>query len=116
MYQIEHVKEIQLSSARIPAFALAEVAFLVSLTSADSGVSQSAAKGLRLLAQMERQPGAPVNPSGNEEDRSKRYPIYEQLGDPKVMIVGECCRAVGLARFVLIVIQGVLVTRSESGS
>jgi hypothetical protein len=83
------VKEIQLDPGRLPAFALAEIAFLVSLTSADSNVSHLAAKGLRLLSYAERQPGAPVNSGIREEDRLKRNPIYEQLGDPNVMVVGQ---------------------------
>lgn len=85
---MEHVKQIQLDPGRLPAFALAEIAFLVSLTSADSNVSHLAAKGLRLLSHAERQPGAPLNTSIHEEDRLKRNPIYEQLGDPNVMVVG----------------------------
>lgn len=72
----------------MPAFALAEVCFLIYLTSADSQVSHLAAKSLRLLSCAERQPDAPVNPTVTDEDRSKRNPIYEQLGDPNVMIVG----------------------------
>lgn len=83
------MKEIQLATQRVPAFALAEIAFLVSLTSANSNVSNLAAKGLRLLSYAERQPEAPVNYTVSDEDRSKRNPIYEQLGDPKVLIVGK---------------------------
>ncbi|KAG5638079.1 hypothetical protein H0H81_001929 [Sphagnurus paluster] len=83
------IKAIQRDPARVPAFVLAEIAFLVALTSADSNVSQLAAKGLRFLANAERQRGAPVNQAISDEDRSKRNPIYEQLGDPKVMVVGR---------------------------
>jgi hypothetical protein len=82
------MKEVQLNPKRVPALVLAEIGFLVSLTSADSHVSHLAAQGLRLLSHAERQPGAPVNKTATDEDRSKRNPIYEQLGDPKVMIVG----------------------------
>jgi len=60
----------------------------VSLTSADSGVSQAAAKGLRILAETDRQPGAPVSSGEDREDRLNRNSVYEQLGDPNVMIVG----------------------------
>lgn len=74
---------------RVPAFALAEIAFLASLTSVNSEVSQLAAQGLRCIAQAERHPNAPVNPRLTEEERSKRNPIYEQLGDPSVVIVGK---------------------------
>ncbi|GLB34218.1 putative GTPase-activator protein for Ras-like GTPases [Lyophyllum shimeji] len=83
------MKAIQTDPARVAPFALAEIAFLVALTSADSSVSQWAAKGLRFLANAERQPGAPVNQTVSDEDRSKRNPIYEQLGDPRVMVVGR---------------------------
>jgi hypothetical protein len=72
----------------VPAFAVAEIAFLIYLTSADNYVSQLAAKGLRVLSHAERQPDAPVNKTVTDEERSKRNPIYEQLGDPKVMVVG----------------------------
>jgi neurofibromin 1 len=85
---MEHVKDIQCDPGRLPAFALAEIAFLVSLTSADSNVSRLAAKGLRLLSHAERQAGAPVNPGISDEDRLKRHRIYDQLGDPNVMVVG----------------------------
>jgi neurofibromin 1 len=67
---------------------MSEVSFLVALTSADNSISQLAAKGLRLLAHAERQPGAPVNQTVTEEDRSKKYPIYEQLGDPRINVYG----------------------------
>ncbi|KAF8872759.1 hypothetical protein BD779DRAFT_1679537 [Infundibulicybe gibba] len=86
---LEHVKEIQCDVGRLPAFALAEIAFIISLTSADNNVSKLAAQGLRLLSHAERQPGAPMNPTVSDEDRSKRNPIYEQLGDPKIMVVGR---------------------------
>jgi neurofibromin 1 len=86
--QASHVQEIQLAPTRLHAFALAEIAFVVSLTSADSGVSQSASKGLRVLAETDRQPGAPLLPSGDQDDRKSRNVVYEQLGDPNVMIVG----------------------------
>jgi len=87
--KLEYMQLLQNDPNRIPAFALAEVAFLVELTSADNDISHLAAKGLRLLAYAERQPNAPVNTSVTEEDRSKRNPIYEQLGDPKITIAGD---------------------------
>ena len=67
---------------------MSEISFLVALTSADNSISQLAAKGLRLVSHAERQPGAPLNPTVTEEDRSKKYPIYEQLGDPRITVVG----------------------------
>jgi len=82
-------KEIVLSAARVPAFALAEISFLISLPSADTTVSQTAAQGLRLIAHAERQPSAPLRPNINDEELSKRNPIYEQLGDPNVTIIGS---------------------------
>ncbi|PPQ78909.1 hypothetical protein CVT25_002369 [Psilocybe cyanescens] len=85
----QHTTDVQPDPKRIPAFALAEMAFLVSLTSADNDISQLAAKGLRLLSYAERLPGAPVNTSMTEEDRSKRNLIYEQLGDPRITVAGR---------------------------
>ncbi|EGO02251.1 hypothetical protein SERLA73DRAFT_166724 [Serpula lacrymans var. lacrymans S7.3] len=85
----DHARGLQLSEDRVSAFAMAEIAFLVSLTSTSNDVSQLAAQSLRLIAQAERQPGAPVNRGLTEEDRSKRNPIYEQLGDPSVVVVGR---------------------------
>jgi len=82
------VKEVQIDERRIPAFAMSEVSFLVALTSADNSISHLAATGLRLLSHAERQPGAPVNPTVSEEDMSKKYPIYEQLGDPRITVAG----------------------------
>lgn len=88
LVQGNHAHGLQFDEERVPAFAMAEIAFLVSLTSVSSDVSQLAAQGLRLIAQAERQPGAPVNHGLTEEERSKRNPIYEQLGDPRIVIVG----------------------------
>lgn len=87
--QAQHMKDFQLDAKRVPAFAMSEIAFMISLTSSDTAVCQAAAQGLRALAQAQRVPGAPVNPGVSEEDRSKRNPVFEQLGDPKVAVVGE---------------------------
>ncbi|KAF8450670.1 hypothetical protein L210DRAFT_3520995 [Boletus edulis BED1] len=87
--QGDHAKRLQFNPDRVPAFALSEISFLVSLTSVNSEVSQLAAQGLRLIAQAERHPDAPVNMGLTEEERSKRNPIYEQLGDPSVIVVGR---------------------------
>ncbi|KAI9574812.1 hypothetical protein HD554DRAFT_2201766 [Boletus coccyginus] len=87
--QGDHAKWLQFNPDRVPAFALGEISFLVSLTSVNSEVSQLAAHGLRLIAQAERHPDAPVNMGLTEEERSKRNPIYEQLGDPSVVVVGR---------------------------
>ncbi|KAI1796034.1 hypothetical protein LXA43DRAFT_649826 [Ganoderma leucocontextum] len=76
-------------STRVPAFALAEIAFLVCLCSADGIVSLTACNCLRLLAQAERLPDAPQQPELNEDEVLKRHPVYEQLGDPKVSMIGR---------------------------
>ena len=75
---------------RATAFSLAEIAFLVCLSSADNLVSLTACNCLRLLAHVERQPNAAQQTEVNEEDVLKRHPIYEQLGDPKVSMIGTC--------------------------
>jgi neurofibromin 1 len=89
-FQLDHVKAIQNDPARTPAFVLLEVALLVTLTSADTHVSYVAAKCLRHLAYLESVPGAPPAPIDDDELLSKRHLVYEQLGDPRVMIVGMC--------------------------
>jgi hypothetical protein len=83
-------KELHTSAACNSAFILAQIAFLISLTSADTVVSQAACHCLRSIALAERQQGVPANPSFSEDELSKRNPIYEQLGDPNVTIIGLC--------------------------
>ncbi|KAJ3987640.1 hypothetical protein F5890DRAFT_1563214 [Lentinula detonsa] len=83
------LKSVLNDPSRVPPMILAEIALLVSLPSADSIVSHTAAKGLRLLAHIESQVDAPSNPTITEEDKSKRYPVYDRMGDPKVLIVGR---------------------------
>lgn len=59
------------------------------LCSADGIVSLTACNCLRLLAQAERLPDAPPQADEtNEDEVLKRHPIYEQLGDPKVSMIG----------------------------
>jgi neurofibromin 1 len=82
------LKSVQIDPSRIPSFVLMEISFLVSLASADNTISQLAAKGLRLICHAELQPDAPPNPTITDEDRAQRNPIYEQLGDPRVTVVG----------------------------
>lgn len=72
----------------MPAFVLVEIALLVTLTSEDSAVSHLAAKGLRYLAYLETLPGSPPAPVVDDEQLSKRHLVYEQLGDPRIVIVG----------------------------
>lgn len=82
------MKSIQVDPGRTPAFVLMEIAFLVALASADNTISQLAAKGLRLICHAERQPDVPPNPTITDEDKAQRNPIYEQLGDPRITVVG----------------------------
>lgn len=83
------MKALQVDPARTPPFVLMEISFLVALASADNDISHSAAKGLRLICYAEHQPDAPPNPTITDEDRAQRNPIYEQLGDPLVTVVGR---------------------------
>lgn len=75
------------STGRLPGIVIAEVAFLVTLTSADTGVALVAAKGLREIAIAECLPN-PRRTVEETDDVSKRYPLYEQLGDPSFIVVG----------------------------
>lgn len=81
---------MQLSKHRVPAFALLELASAVSLTSADTGVSNLAAQTLRLIAIAERQPDVPINPALTEEERVSRHAVYEKIGAPRAVITGQC--------------------------
>jgi len=98
---------------------MSEISFLVALTSADNSISQLAAKGLRLVSHAERQPGAPLNPTVTEEDRSKKYPIYEQLGDPRITVVGTSqfqSNNEVLSLILFFCFQVVWIIRSELGN
>ena len=81
-------RSLRMDKTRVSSFALAEIAFLVSLCSFDPVVSYTACQCLRLLAQAERQPEAPQASDINEDEVLKRHPIYEQLGDPKISMIG----------------------------
>ena len=85
---MEHVKTIQRDPYRVPAVILGEIALMVALPSANVDMSHLAAKGLRLISLMASQPDAPVSVLLSEEETSKRNFIYEQLGDPKVVLIG----------------------------
>lgn len=89
IYQGQHVQNLQLDADRVPAFVLAEIAFTVTLTSSNNTISQMAAKGLRHLAMIQRQPDAPKIGFISPEDYAKRARVFSQLGDPKVTVVGE---------------------------
>ncbi|KIL70462.1 hypothetical protein M378DRAFT_1044573 [Amanita muscaria Koide BX008] len=84
---ISHVREIQNDAGRLPALAMSEMAFIISLTSIETGISQLSARSLRLLAHIERQPDFP-KPT-NPKDIEHRLAMYERLGDPKIMVVGR---------------------------
>lgn len=96
MYQPDSVARLmQLSKHRVPAFALLELASAVSLTSADTGVSNLAAQTLRLIAIAERQPDVPINPALTEEERVSRHAVYEKIGAPRTVITGQYCLSLG---------------------
>ncbi|KAJ3551785.1 hypothetical protein NM688_g4509 [Phlebia brevispora] len=86
---MDAVKIPQVPDGRSDAFGLAEIAFLVTLTSADRTVSATAAHCLRLIAVIERQKGGAPARLVSEEEKSKRYPVYEQLGNAKALILGR---------------------------
>ena len=89
-HQNEHLLDLQQDPGRIPGLILTEVAFLVCLASADNNASNMAARGLRLLAHLQRDPEyASASCTAQEEENSKRELVYDQLGDPKITIVGE---------------------------
>lgn len=92
---------------------LAEVSFLVALASLEDNISKAAAKGLRLISYAERMPGAPVNLYINDDDKPKRNPVYEQLGDPGAPIGRHCDKFLWYCSYLRIV-QVVSVTREES--
>ncbi|KAI0340881.1 hypothetical protein BDW22DRAFT_1485833 [Trametopsis cervina] len=86
---LEKVRTIQLTPERVAAFAIAEIAFMVTLTSADRLVSATASSCLRLIAGAERQKGPAPSHLITEEEKAKRYPVYEQLGDSRALVLGR---------------------------
>jgi len=80
---------MQLCPDRVPSFAISEIALLVSLMSADKSLAHLAAQCLRLMAHAERQPDAPVNLGMSLEERTRRHPVYERMGDPNVIVIGN---------------------------
>ncbi|KAJ2930404.1 hypothetical protein H1R20_g6694, partial [Candolleomyces eurysporus] len=86
---MEHVKTIQRDPYRIPAVILGEIALMAALPSANVDMSHLAAKGLRLISLMDSLPNAPISVLLSEEETSKRNFIYEQLGDPNVVLIGR---------------------------
>ncbi|KAL4251095.1 Ras-GAP domain-containing protein [Abortiporus biennis] len=85
----DHIKEALAVSERGPAYSLAEIAFIVSMTSVDRQVSAMACQCLRLLAQAERQRDSPLYHSVSEEERVKRFPVYDQLGGDQKSVLGR---------------------------
>ena len=64
------------------------------MTSQDTSVATFAARGLREMAVAECIPLS--NRQIEESDEAaKRYPVYEQLGDPSFVVVGEIQYAYG---------------------
>jgi hypothetical protein len=61
---------------------------LISLTSVNNKVSSAAAQALRVLAQAERETDAFRHTTKGEEEGVMRLQVYEQLGDPKAVIMG----------------------------
>jgi len=73
----------------VTTFTILEIACLISSTSLNINVSLTAAHCLRFIGEVERFPEVPVNKSISEEERAKRYPIYDQIGDPKIPVLGR---------------------------
>ena len=80
---------IQQSPDRVTAFMILEIACLISLTSLNINVSLTAAHCLRFIGEVERFPNAPLSETVPKEERTKRYPIYDQIGDPKIPVLGR---------------------------
>ncbi|KAM6496242.1 hypothetical protein JOM56_008948 [Amanita muscaria] len=82
---ISHVREIQNDAGRLPALAMSEMAFIISLTSIETGISQLSARSLRLLAQIERQPDfpKPTNPKDIEHRLAISSQILGRVGHQK---------------------------------
>ncbi|TCD61394.1 Ras GTPase activating protein ira2 [Steccherinum ochraceum] len=85
-----HMDHVRVEREKIPSLAIAEIAFLVSVTSADRNVSAMACTGLRLIALAERQRPSPSYAALDDEERVQRFPAYEQLGgDQKGALLGR---------------------------
>ncbi len=82
---------MQRPADRTAAFGVAEIAFLVTLTSADRTASATAAHCLRLIAMVERQKGESPTHVVTDEEKAKRYPVYEGLANAKALVLGALC-------------------------
>lgn len=87
--QKDHVRKFQLNDAWLPALALCEISFIISLTSSDDAISQKAATGLGLIARAESRRDAPTNPGISDAERARRSPVYVQIGDRSVKFIGK---------------------------
>ncbi|KAJ7055100.1 hypothetical protein C8F01DRAFT_470816 [Mycena amicta] len=96
----EHSRAIRNHEARAPALVLVEISLLVTLTTESTPIAQVAAKGLRTLAKLEARPDAPPPPALDEDLISKRHLVYEQLGDPRVVVVGRVGYQKRLRKFI----------------
>lgn len=86
---------------------------MVTLTSAERTTSATAAQCLRLIAGAERQKGNAPAHLISEEEKARRYPVYEQLGDPKAMVLGERCLFAPGFIMLTALKQVALLTRNE---
>ncbi|KAJ7821199.1 hypothetical protein B0H14DRAFT_2831907 [Mycena olivaceomarginata] len=93
MYVMNHetvnMKAIQNDPNLKSSLLLVELSLLVTIASEDNNVSQMAARSLRYLAFLESAPGAEAAPVADDDLVSKRHLVYEQMGDPRVLIVGR---------------------------
>lgn len=85
--QLEHVREIQEDPDRLPAFAIMEVALGITLVSPDTSVSHLAGQVLRAIVHTERKISLGETQLVNDL-WPKRHALYENLGDPNIVIVG----------------------------
>lgn len=85
---------IQSSPDRFPAFHVAEIALLVSLTSASSKVAVAAAQCLRVLASAERLHTRVDKGAERTEtvEAGIARSLYDQLGDPQMLVLGVFSR------------------------
>ncbi|KAF8207849.1 hypothetical protein K438DRAFT_2013261 [Mycena galopus ATCC 62051] len=88
-HENDHLKAIQTDENLTSSLALVELALLITLASEANNVSQLAARGLRYVAYLESLPGALAPPVVDDDLASKRHLVYEQLGDPRVVVVGR---------------------------
>jgi hypothetical protein len=111
----EHIEAVKQAPERIPAFTIAEIILLISLTSVNSKVCAAAAQALRKLALAERNTGAIRHTAHGEDESVRRLQAYEQLGDPRCILMGWLLwlpSSPGLSDEVM---QGALHIRSTSG-